>query len=513
MEVKPTSRKTAAWSLTLAQKIRLGFGVGIALYLTAWGFAAWSLVQWGRDADLVFHANQTLTRMERVSSSIEDAETAGRGYVLAGRQGSLADYDAGVRAAKESLRVLRSTRDVVPPLGARLDLRLNLIDEQLGIKLLEMAQAIELRRNGDFEGARRRVVAGRGKAAMDKIRAAVEDTRHDLHDLLEKRTEQQVKTARDAQWRLLCSAILSLILARIAWSRLIQAVRSREVTQEALITSTAELREKTGLLENQNAEILRATQLKSEFLANMSHELRTPLNSITGFGEVLIDGIPGPLNETQREYLGEILQGARHLLHLINDVLDLAKVESGKMTFRPEIVDLEQSIRETVQMLALMAGQKQIKIRPEVDPQGRYAYLDSARFKQVLFNYLSNALKFTPPKGSINVRVLAEAERFFRLEVEDTGIGIAKADQQHLFQEFHQLDAGVAKQFQGAGLGLVLTKRIVEAQGGRVGVESELGVGSTFFALLPRGKADPEAKAEEKPRVPETAPLYRSVRT
>jgi len=166
-----------------------------------------------------------------------------------------------------------------------------------------------------------------------------------------------------------------------------------------------------------------------------------------------------------------------------------------------------------VQMLALMAGQKQIKIRPEVDPEGRYAYLDSARFKQVLFNYLSNALKFTPPKGSINVRVLAEAERFFRLEVEDTGIGIAKADQQHLFQEFHQLDAGVAKQFQGAGLGLVLTKRIVEAQGGRVGVESELGVGSTFFALLPRGKADPEAKAEEKPRVPETAPLYRSVRT
>jgi signal transduction histidine kinase len=509
MEVKPTPPKTPVWSLTLAQKIRLGFGVGIALYLTAWGFAAWSLVHWGRDADLVFRANQTLTRMERVSSSIEDAETAGRGYVLAGKQNSLADYDAGVRAAKESLRALRSTGTVAPPL----DERLNLINEQLGIKLLEMAQAIELRRMGDFDGARKRVMAGRGKAAMDKIRAAVEDTRHDLHDVLEKRTEQQVKTARDAQWRLLCAAILSLILARIAWSRLIQAVRSREVTQEALITSTAELREKTGLLENQNAEILRATQLKSEFLANMSHELRTPLNSITGFGEVLIDGIPGPLNETQREYLGEILQGARHLLHLINDVLDLAKVESGKMTFRPEIVDLEQSIRETVQMLALMAGQKQITIRPEVDPQGRYAYLDGARFKQVLFNYLSNALKFTPPKGSINVRILAEAERFFRLEVEDTGIGIAKADQQHLFQEFHQLDAGVAKQFQGAGLGLVLTKRIVEAQGGRVGVESELGVGSTFFALLPRGKADPEAKAEEKPRVPEPAPLYRSVRT
>jgi signal transduction histidine kinase len=173
-------------------------------------------------------------------------------------------------------------------------------------------------------------------------------------------------------------------------------------------------------------------------------------------------------------------------------VLDLAKVESGKMTFRPEVVDLEESIQRTAQMLELMAQQKQIHIRQEVDPEGRHAFLDEARFKQVLFNFLSNALKFTPSKGNITVRVLAEAERFFRLEVQDSGIGISQKDQQLLFQEFHQLDAGVAKQFQGAGLGLALTKRIVEAQGGRVGVTSEVGVGSTFFALLPRGKAELE---------------------
>jgi signal transduction histidine kinase len=154
------------------------------------------------------------------------------------------------------------------------------------------------------------------------------------------------------------------------------------------------------------------------------------------------------------------------------------------------VVDLEQSIQGTVQMLELMAQQKQIRIRAEVDPEGLYAYLDEARFKQVLFNFLSNALKFTPPKGNITVRVLAEADRFFRLEVQDTGIGISQKDQQHLFQEFHQLDAGVAKQYQGAGLGLALTKRMVEAQGGRVGLKSEVGTGSTFFALLPRGKAE-----------------------
>jgi len=481
-----------AWSLTLPQKIRLGFTAGIVLYLTVWSFATWSLRRWGRDADQVLHADQTLTQIERLLSSVERAETGERGYVLTGKQNYLDDYQAGVRDITGGLDGLRSDEEFFPPLHEHL----NEIQEQVRTKLADMAQITELRRSGDAEGARRRVAQGRGAAAMAKIRAAIEETRRESYGLLEQRSEQQSHTVWDAHWRLLCVAVLSLIMAWLAGSRLVGAVQSGEAAQAALQASTAELREKTGLLESQNAEILRATQLKSEFLANMSHELRTPLNSITGFSEVLIDEVPGPVNEAQREYLQEILQGSRHLLHLINDVLDLAKVESGKMTFRPEVVDLEQSIRETIQMLGLMAQQKQIEIASAIDAHGRYAFLDAARFKQVLFNYLSNALKFTPPKGHITVRVLAEAERFFRLEVQDTGIGISESDQQHLFQEFHQLDTSVAKQFQGAGLGLALTKRIVEAQGGRVGLESTLGVGSTFFALLPRGKAEMEEALE-----------------
>lgn len=475
-------------SLTLPQKIQIGFAIGIALYLTVWGFATWSLLRWGREAGQVVNANQMLTGIERLLSSLENAEAAHRGYLLTGKQSYLDDYETGVRETKQSLDSLRTHENVLLSLHAHLDL----IEGQIRIRLAEMAQSVELRRIGDFEAARKRVMLGRGTATMERIRAAIEETRRESYELLEKRSREQRQTAWDAHWRLLCGAILSLIMARLAWKHLVQAVQSREVTQAALQTSTAELREKTQLLENQNAEIMRATQLKSEFLANMSHELRTPLNSITGFSEVLIDGIPGSLNDAQREYMEEILQGARHLLHLINDVLDLAKVESGKMTFRPEVVDLAQSIHETTQMLALMAEQKQIRIMSQIDPDGRFAFLDAARFKQVLFNYLSNALKFTLPKGRIEVRVLAEADRFFRLEVEDSGVGISESDLQHLFQEFHQLDAGVAKQFQGAGLGLALTKRIVEAQGGRVGVESQVGVGSTFFALLPRGKAEME---------------------
>jgi signal transduction histidine kinase len=502
MEAKVAPRRKTRLSLTLPQKIQIGFFFGIALYIGVWSFAAWSLVRWGRDIDWVMRANQSLTQVERVLSSVENAETGQRGYLLTGKPGYLTDYQLGVRDTKRFLTELRSAQDIFPSLHTHLDL----IEEQVRIKFSEMAETIEARRAGDFEGARKKVLAGKGKAAMDKIRTAINETRRDSYELLENRSEQQRRRAGEAQWRLLCGAILSLILARLAWSRLYQAVQSREVTQTALEKSAAELREKTALLESQNAEILRATQLKSEFLANMSHELRTPLNSITGFSEVLIDGIPGPVNDAQREYLGEILDGSHHLLHLINDVLDLAKVESGKMTFRPEVVDLEQAIRGTVQMLDLMAQQKQIQIRPEIDPEGRHAFLDEARFKQVLFNFLSNALKFTPPKGRITVRVLAEAERWFRLEVQDTGIGISPEDQQHLFQEFHQLDAGVAKQFQGAGLGLALTKRIVEAQGGRVGLESEVGVGSTFFALLPRGKTEMANHLASTPKAYQTSP-------
>jgi len=485
MGTKPQPAKPARLGLTLPQKIRIGFSVGLALYAMVWGLATWSLVLWGRDVSWSVRANQALAGIERILSSVENTETAQREYLLTGKPGYLADYQSGVRDTRQVLEKLPSLEETFPSLHTRL----NLIDTLVRARLSEMARGMELRRAGDPEAARKSMLAGRAKSRMDNLRSAINDARRDSYQLMQVRAEQQGQRAQETQWRFVCGALLSLILARLTWSRLYHAVQSRESTQKALEKSAAELREKTAQLENQNAEILKATQLKSEFLANMSHELRTPLNSIIGFSEVMIDGVAGPVNESQQEYLGEILEGSRHLLHLINDVLDLAKVESGKMVFRPEVVNLEESIQGTVQMLDL----KQIQIRREIDPEGRYAYLDAARFKQVLFNYLSNALKFTPPKGNITVRILAEADRFFRLEVQDDGIGIAPKDQQLLFQEFHQLDAGVAKQFQGAGLGLALTKRIVEAQGGRVGLNSEIGAGSTFFALLPRGKAEVES--------------------
>ncbi|HET8938818.1 MAG TPA: response regulator [Polyangiales bacterium] len=246
-----------------------------------------------------------------------------------------------------------------------------------------------------------------------------------------------------------------------------------------------ELRVRSAELEAQNERVKESSRLKNEFLANMSHELRTPLNSIIGFADILYDREVPADSPKHYELIGDILRSGRHLLQLINDVLDLAKVEAGKLDFRPEVVDLPQLVSEVAAILRSIAAGKQIEIVTEIDPNLEQVTLDPARLKQVLYNYISNALKFTDNGGRVSVRATLEGEGMFRIAVADTGIGIAPQDLPRLFIEFQQLDAGTAKKHAGTGLGLALTKRIVEAQAGSVGVTSILGRGSTFFAILP----------------------------
>ncbi|HTV19709.1 MAG TPA: ATP-binding protein, partial [Polyangiaceae bacterium] len=245
------------------------------------------------------------------------------------------------------------------------------------------------------------------------------------------------------------------------------------------------LRARSIELETENRRIQEASRLKSEFLANMSHELRTPLNSIIGFAELLHDREVDPESPHYLEFLGDILKSGRHLQQLINDVLDLAKVEAGKIELRPENVDVSQLIGEVSAVLRGAAADKRIQVDCEVAPEARHATLDPARFKQILYNYLSNALKFTPVGGTVTVTARTEGAETLCLMVEDTGIGIANEDIGRLFVDFQQLEGGATKKHAGTGLGLALTKRIVEAQGGTVGVKSVVGRGSQFFALLP----------------------------
>jgi PAS domain S-box-containing protein len=247
-----------------------------------------------------------------------------------------------------------------------------------------------------------------------------------------------------------------------------------------------QLRRKNIELERETRRALEASRMKSEFLANMSHELRTPLNGIIGFTEIMHDELIGPVSDEHKEFLADILKSARHLLQLINDILDLSKIEAGRMEFQPEDTDLATVIGEVRDILKSLSEKKTLHFESDLDPRVNQIHLDPRKLKQVLYNYLSNAIKFTPEGGTIRVRTHYESAEMFRVEVEDTGIGIKPDDLKHLFKEFQQLDASASKRYQGTGLGLALTKRIVETQGGQVGITSTPGKGSTFYALLPR---------------------------
>jgi PAS domain S-box-containing protein len=227
-------------------------------------------------------------------------------------------------------------------------------------------------------------------------------------------------------------------------------------------------------------------RLKSEFLANMSHALRAPVSSIIGSAELMHDGKIAPFSQDNKRHLGDILTGSRNLLQLVDDVLDLALVEAGRMEFRPVSVRPVDLIDEVLDTLHVLAASRHLLVTVEAAAEVDEVVIDPVKLKQVLYNYLSNALRFTPDGGQVTVRVAPEGTDHFRLEVEDTGVGIGGEDFGRLFVEFQQLDASSAKMHQGTGLGLALTRRIVEAQGGHVGVSSKPGEWSLFYAVLPR---------------------------
>jgi signal transduction histidine kinase/CheY-like chemotaxis protein/HAMP domain-containing protein len=268
----------------------------------------------------------------------------------------------------------------------------------------------------------------------------------------------------------------------------IEVARGRAATRALLAETTAQaqaLEQQRVALEVKSEQLAAASRYKSQFLANMSHELRTPLNAIIGFAELMHDGVVTTDMPQHKEFLGDILTSGRHLLQLINDVLDLSKVEAGRLEFRPEPIDLESVIREVLAILRTTAAEKRITVE-SASGSISGVVLDPARLKQVLYNYVSNALKFTPEGGRVSIRASAVSDEEIRIEVEDTGIGISAENIGRLFAEFQQLNGGGGARAPGTGLGLALTKRLVEAQGGRVGVRSQPGVGSVFFAVLPR---------------------------
>jgi GAF domain-containing protein len=252
-------------------------------------------------------------------------------------------------------------------------------------------------------------------------------------------------------------------------------------TQSALAIQNARLYRE---IENKSREIEAANRHKSEFLANMSHELRTPLTAIIGFSEVLSDKLFGELNEKQDDYIGDIVSSGRHLLSLINDILDLSKVEAGRMELDVTSFDLPTAIENALILIRERATRHGIKLEHKIDERLGEVVGDERKFKQILLNLLSNAVKFTPEGGSIGVSAGLTKEAV-EIAVSDTGIGIAPENQETIFEEFRQVGTDASKKREGTGLGLTLTKKFVELHGGTIWVESAVGKGSTFTFTLP----------------------------
>jgi signal transduction histidine kinase len=239
------------------------------------------------------------------------------------------------------------------------------------------------------------------------------------------------------------------------------------------------------------AEIMKETaeaanKAKSDFLAGMSHEFRTPLNAILGFSELMSTGMGGPLTDPQKEYVTDIFTSGKHLLSLINDILDLSKVEAGRMELQMNEFDIKRLVETSIALFKEKTHQQSLQMTSEIAKGLDTMFGDERKIKQVLFNLLGNAVKFTPNGGIIHVAVtLTDDKEFLQYSVSDSGIGISSVDQSKLFKPFEQVDTRLTRKYKGTGLGLSLCKKLVELHGGRIWVESEAGKGSNFIFIIP----------------------------
>ena len=267
------------------------------------------------------------------------------------------------------------------------------------------------------------------------------------------------------------------------WQGIMVDISTRKQAEAEILQLNAELERR---VEKRTRELERALRAKDEFLASMSHELRTPLNAILGLSESLAENVAGPLNEKQQRYVKTISESGSHLLSLINDILDLARIESGQVVLNITEVNLQQVCQASLRMINQLAHKKEQEVSLEVEDGIDYIWVDERRLKQILVNLLSNAVKFTPSGGKLGLKVHADpAEKHIMFTVWDNGIGISENDFERLFQPFVQLDSSLSREAPGTGLGLALVAQMVRLHGGNVSLESKLNEGSRFTVTLP----------------------------
>jgi len=462
--------------------VGLSFLLGLLILLGAGAASYRALLRFGDNSAQVMHTQAILAQLRGTAADLGEAESQERGYLLTADPTRL----PRLRAASESLQGrIRQITALTSDNPSQLALTIQ-IGQAIDARLALFQESIALRDAKGLEASVQWVWRGRGQHLSDEITNGIEQLAESAEvRRLDQRHEDAARQGTVAQATVLLGGFISIGMFGIAFVLLKRENSARRIS-EGLVQS------KNEELELRNREVERANKLKSEFLSSMSHELRTPLNAILGFSELMLDGTGGVLSEKQARWVGHISKAGKHLLQLISDILDLAKIEAGQVDLTLEAFAVETALPEVMSNVRPLAMAKQIRLEVHGDT-GVCLIADRLRFKQVLYNLLSNAIKFTPPGGGVRVGVEGGLERAV-ITVADTGVGIRPEDLDTIFEEFRQVGETTGGVREGTGLGLAIARRHIEQQGGTIRVESSVGVGSRFIFTLPCATAAvPEA--------------------
>lgn len=449
----------------------LAFGLVMLIAIGALSYR--STLQLADDAARVKQAQEIRTSLTALLSIINDAETGQRGYVLTGDEAYLKPFlGAAERAAAEYERLRDSTNHDVG-----YHRTLDALRPLILARIRGTEEVVELRRSSGFDAAAERILSGQGKVVHDHIRQLIGEIDADICLEIQRRENLTKRAVSRTLAAIGFGGAAAVIICGTALLLMQRNIIARQKAEVSLRIMNDELR-----LASERAKS--SDRVKSAFLATMSHELRTPLNSIIGFTGVILQGLAGPVNDEQKKQLEMVRGSARHLLALINDILDISKIEAGELEVRIEAFDLRHSIHNVMAMVRPLADKKGLHLHCDLPVELGTWVSDRRRVEQVLINLLNNGLKFTE-QGEVRLTATVTACAL-EIHVSDTGIGIEPSDLATLFQPFRQVDSSLTRQRDGTGLGLAICRRLAELLGGQMAVTSTEGLGSVFTLTLPR---------------------------
>ena len=456
----------------------------------------------------VEHTYDVIAQIDAIERNALECESARRGYLLGG---DVRHREAFARAKQSYDAGLAETRKLMEHDAAQ-KLRLTDLDLLFARRLSVLEESMTEMDLGGAQSAKQQSLTETSASLRSQLHAAIDDIRHSERQSLERRIAASNSQIRFVTVAAAVTGITALFLTLVAAALLDREISQRILTQESLARANADLESR---VDERTRELRRATILaesanaaKSTFLANMSHELRTPLNSIIGFSELLAGQVDGSLSAKQIRHADNIVASGKHLLHLVNEILDWAKIEAGRLELRRaslEVQPLLDSCRMSIEPIAAKKGVSvTCEAAPSSGPPLPSVLADSVKIRQVVDNLLSNAVKFAGENGHVRVsaRIIGPsngelhdggAETFVEITVTDDGIGIAPADRDRIFDAFVQIDPSHVRQAQGAGLGLAVARRLIELHGGTIWVESEPGRGSSFRFRIPTARSSHRA--------------------